>query len=362
MIVVLSSFLCTALAQRGYYKRNNEINTGVRILNDRTMNFRYCQVLDSNRVVRLKPDQVDEYGIDNGPVYKAFNIMINSKPYQYFLERLLKGRFCLYSLNGEGGIQRFYISGSDSTILEQLTRKDYKTVLRKYSDESSNAINSLNTIGYNKADLICFLEEINDATYHPLPKIRLGIRLGVDAVRTSVEDRMSVYSGAKYPTDWNLSTGILLNIPLEMSKYSIIPEINYKAVRNTIVFDNDPYSYALLLDRSSVAIPLFLRYSFSDANVTPYLQAGPLYSRIFRNESILYEYESVSNVVSTIIKESPVLGVNMGGFSLGGGIETRLKGRLSFFGELRYNQLYNLSNVPNNLRFGEYSLMIGIIF
>ena len=362
IFIIINCISLSALAQRGYYLKDNKANVGVRMVNDITMNFRYCQLFNNGDIIRLKPDQVEEYGFNNGPVYKAFTITLKSKPGRFFFERLLKGRVNLYSLNAEGGVRRLYVNGSDSIHLDELTKKGYKDVLEKYVGDQLQAVSNLKSVSYNEEDLIFFLQEYNDSTFRPLKRMHFGFRLGMDATRLSAVDNESPYSKAKYKNDYNVSVGAFLNVPLEMSNYSVTSEIYYKANRNTTIFDYAPFSYALDMDYASINIPVLLKYSFSNTNNSPYVLAGPLYSRIIKNETSLYQYEPLTNIVNTRVLESPVLGENMGGFSIGCGIGFVQVDRIGLFGEMRYNQLYNLGGFAKNLNFSELSLMIGVQF
>jgi len=365
-VFVLIYFLAlTAFAQTGYYLTDSTKTQGVTLVNaSRDINANFCQIVINDLITSYTPYQVIEYGFNQGGrVYESHEVVYNSVPARFFLERIVSGKINLYYLNTHGNI-RFYIKPAESTNLVEIPQneKECRLFLEQYVSDSPSAFRDLTYLKYNEYSLVRFLTNYSGCKNCPLPRIHFGLRLGVDATHFTPFNTRSIYSAPEYETNRNISAGVFMDFPINSSNFSIAPEINYKENHFVNAFVVNKVDYDLIMNYSSINVPVFFRYSFLNEKGTPYLQAGPLYSRIIRNATRLLEYNVTDNEVNIFLKNSPVLSSNMGGFSLGSGILSNYGKKHSLFGEVRYSQLFNLDKSNKNLNLSEFSLLIGFLF
>jgi len=315
-------------------------------------------------VKRLTPYEVEEYGIKDGDIYQSFEIQIDTKTERFFFQRLLKGRISLYSIDVADGTKKYFITADDSTKLIALPdeQKDRKAILKERFNDSPDAVNNLNYLHNNENNLILLLRNYNNGTKRPLPRIHFGIRLGADGTQLSAREESGIYFNGKYKKDWNMAIGASLDIPLFNSFYSLSPEIYYKSLHTKESFDVLKNSYDLQLDYSSINIPLFIRYSFLKKNFSPYVQAGPLISKMMTNTAVLYTFKEVGDDINSDRTKAPIMSKSMGGYSVGCGFISNYGGKTGWFGEARYSKLYNNNISTKNLNIGDLSFMIGVIF
>jgi len=355
----------TAFGQTGYYLTDSATSQGVMLVDaKREVNANFCQVKIKEDVVVFTPYQVIEYGFnESGRVYESYEVVYNSVPARFFLERIVTGKINLYYLNSHGNI-RFYIKNNKSTNLEEIPQneKDCRTFLEKYVRDSPGAIGDLTHLKYNEYSLVQFLTNYLNGQNRPLPRFHFGFRLGLDATQFSPVYNLSTFTEIDFETYRNLSAGVYMDLPIKSSPFSIAPELNYKENHFVKAFFVNKLEYDLIMNYSSLNIPVFLRYSFLNKKCSPYIQAGPLYSRTIRNATRLLEYNESENDVAIVIKNAPVLSNNMGGFTLGSGIISNYGKKISLFGEVRYSQLYNLDKSSKNLTMSEFSLLLGFLF
>jgi hypothetical protein len=186
--------------------------------------------------------------------------------------------------------------------------------------------------------------------------------MGIAATHYSPAVNTGFYSALHYSTDWGYMTGLFMNMPINSGNLSISPEIAYIKHHNLASITVQNTTYDLILNFSTIDIPIFLRYSILRKKYTPFIQAGPVYSHNFNNNTSLYKYTVNNNDIFIDLINSQVIQKNMIGFSLGGGINSSYAGWYGWFGELRYSTHYNINQSKNYLYYGELSLNMGFIF
>jgi len=153
-----------------------------------------------------------------------------------------------------------------------------------------------------------------------------------------------------------------MDIPIRVSNFSLHSEIYYRRYGTSQSFDKAGLSYDLVINSSTICFPLLVRYSLLSKKISPYFQAGPIYSRTIKNEGTLFQYNTVKNNTYISIIDSPILQENMGGFSIGSGMILQLGSKYACFGDISYNKFYNFEKVNRLLNLSEITLRIGLIF
>lgn len=364
ILLIICGFAFSAYSQRGYYIKDNKIFSGIMLIYDVHSNYNFCQFRTKDGVKRLTPYEVEEYGIKDGDVYQSFEIQIDTKTERFFFQRLLKGRISLYSIDVADGTKKYFITADDSTKLIALPddKKECDSFFRKYLNDSLAIVKNYASISKNERSLIHLLKNSNKGFIRPIPRKHFGIKLGADATQLSAVDKNSKFGNGDFQKDWNMTVGAFLDIPILQSNFSFSPEINFKSLHTMESFNFLEQNYDLQLDYSSINIPLYFRYSLIRKSLTPYIQAGPLFSRMITNTANLYTYNDVDDIMSEDFSTDPVFPKYRGGYSVGCGFIIDYGAKLGWFGEMRYNQLYNMGQSTKNLNTSDFSFMVGVIF
>jgi len=364
IILIFSSFNLTAFCQKGYYIKNKQVFTDITLFNAPYRNATYGQMTTKDGIVKLMPNEVEEYGFDGGAVYKSFSLTIDSLPGNYFMKIMLKGRINLYTILIAGVSQKYFINSKDLPALIEVpaSPKDRQQFFQKYLNDTLVLATNFKNINKEERSLIRFLDDYNKDIMRPLPRKHFGIKIGADATQLLPIGEKSLYSKGDFNKDWNMAVGFFLDLPISNSNYSFSPEINYKRLHTRESIDLLPNYYDFQLDYTSITIPLFIRYTFLKKSYSPYIQAGPMLSIIIKNNATLYEYSLDENIVDVDLTTKPILSKNMVGYSAGCGLISKYGDKLSWFGEMRFSQLYNTEIKTKNFNLGDFSFIIGLIF
>jgi hypothetical protein len=306
-------------------------------------NGKFCRVKSGEKtIMEYTPYQVNEYMLEYGQIYKSYPIVLKDTASRYFIEILSQGKINLYYLKIKRGVTKFYINENDSSELTEIPQKDIHTFLSDYINikDCPQALDNSSYLKYKKGNLERFFQDYNNCNIRPFPKFHYGIMVGVAATRLSTIKVSGNYSTPKY-NDWSISVGIFIDAPMGFTNFSFHPEIYYKRTSISKIFENENTKNDIVIDYSSINIPLLFRYSFLNNKTFPYIQVGPIYSRTIKNKSILYEYAQTSD--ETFTNSVKLKQENLGGFSIGCGIISNIGSKYKWFGEMRYSKLYNLN-------------------
>jgi opacity protein-like surface antigen len=151
------------------------------------------------------------------------------------------------------------------------------------------------------------------------------------------------------------------DIPILLSYFSLHPEVyfqknafsSHSSIGNTV---ND-----IIINATSVNIPILIRYTYPTSKVRPYINIGGTFNYNIRNDNAFY--------TTTIYKDTIKLGeTNKNkiyseiqiGYTIGGGIQYNVDYRKSIFIEIRYINLYGLTDETYDHR--SMQCFIGINF
>ena len=372
ILVIVLIFTIPGFGQRGYYSKDSTTSAGIELINLGITNSYFCSVKKGDDIIKYTPFEVSEYGFYQGQVYKAFDIVIDEKKERYFFEQIVNGNINLYNLRLKGRINKYYVLPADSSNLQELTLNKGKVqdLIYTFVDDCPQAAQNLRYLKPNKHSLKRYLNYLNSCSSYPYPKVHYGFKIGIavtqfypiDKSSNSAFDKISIYAIPDYNSDISFTVSTFIDIPLLSSNISFIPEIYFKENHYLRSFSNSHESFDLIMNYSSLSFPLLFKYSFlRDGNI-PFILFGPIYSRVIKNESTLYKYEIIDNDIFIEINDSPIIQKNMGGFSIGSGIILDSEKRYKWFGEVRYNYMFNLLSIERNFNLGEFSINTGILF
>jgi hypothetical protein len=356
--------LVPGLGQQKYYTKGSVSSIGANTIDMGILNTYFCTVKNGDSINKYTPYEVSEYGVNHSKVYKAFEISVNGKNEKYFLERQVEGKIELYSLRLKKGIRKLYLLPNDSLYLKeiQLKNKNIHEMIGSNAHDCSSATSNLKYLRPKQYSIKRYLDYLNSCSDLPYPKFHYGIKLGFAATRFYPINDNSDYAVPDYKSDYSFIFGCFIDMPIFASNLSFAPEIYFKGNHYSQDFNYLLENFNLVINYSSLNFPLLFRYKFLKEGYIPFIQLGPVYSKIVKNQSTLYTYEITDNEVFIQIDNDPIIQNDMIGFSLGCGILSGRVKKCNWFGELRYNHLYNINKFQKELNLGEFSLNTGIIF
>jgi len=359
LISVIPSLLT---GQHAYFsKSDSSIIFGFELIDGGHLsNSKFCLVKKGREINKYTADEVKEYGFKNGRIFKSFTLNLNNQTSRYFLERLVTGKIDLYYLKEMKGAERYYLAENESNELIEIPeiKDEYSLLFLTLVSNCPQAVDNIHFVKIRKDKLMRYFNSYNNCDSRAFPRFRYGFTIGISTTILSPVDKESVYSIPDYSRLWSITFGASVDIPVRTSNISFHPGIFYKQIGIAKAFKFENADKDLVINCSTITFPLLFRYSILKDKISPFFQAGPVYSMQIRNKSTLYGYETDNNDIFINVINDPVLHRYMGGFAVGSGI---VSGK-SWFGEISFSRIYNLGNKNNFLNFSEITLGIGRLF
>jgi hypothetical protein len=348
--VILGLLSFNAFSQSEYFATDSMTSVGIKLIDGGDIdNSRFCQVKQGERVIRYSPREVKEFKFKDGRIYFSRNIKIDNEEKKVFLERLNEGSINLYYYKAKK--EKLFLIEKDSGQLiiisqEEINNRTYKDSLNYYTKDCDNVSDALKLIKYNKRSLSKFTKQYNSCVRRPFPFIRYGLIIGYGTTRlTNSKISDAVLKNAVFNTDKSFSLGLFMDVPIILSYFSLHPEIYYQknAFSSHSVSFNSRYD--IIINSTSINVPILLRYTYPLLNYRPFINFGGSFLYNFRNNNAIYTSTINDNVIEIEeLKNINIYSEKQFGYSLGGGIQYNLDFRKSIFVELRYNNLYGLTD------------------
>jgi hypothetical protein len=342
------------------------MSVGAKLINGGAIqNARQCQIEFKKQTLIYSPDEVKEYGFKDGRIYLARIIKINNEEKKVFLERLNKGKINLYYYKDKYG-RGFYLEKDSGQLVEILKNGNdnntYKEFLVSYVQDCDSVSDALKLITFNKPTLSKFINQYNSCIRKPFPFIRYGLTIGYGLTKpaySKISDE--VLKNAVFKKDKSFNIGLFMDIPILLSYFSLHPEIFYQknafsshSVGNNIVND-------IIINTTSINIPVLIRYTYPSLKYRPYINLGGTFTYNIRNNNAIYSTTITNDIVeiektntSNIYSEKQI------GYTIGGGIQCNINYRKSIFFEIRYNNLYGITEETYGNKSFQY--IIGLNF
>lgn len=311
-----------------------------------------CEVEHKTKNIIYSPDEVKEYGFNDGRVYVSKEIQIGDSIKKVFLLELVKDETTLYVYHGKGH-KIFYIE-KDSTLLIELPKYnhenkevDFREKLSAITADCQNISDAIKLVTYNVKPLSKLIKNYNNCSAEPLPFLKYGFILGCGVRNIEITgNSLSEYKdfvNNKYRS--SVLPGFFIDIPIEMSNFSFHTEMYLSKYRYSISSASTSNVLDFVANTTSLHLPVLLRYTIPQMSLRPFVNGGLNVIYNMQNSTVLYntlitpDYIQLQSVdkKSYISKFQP-------GFSLGAGIEYKLNYKHSVFIEFRYNKQLSYSN------------------
>lgn len=352
-------------AQRGYYLIDPASHIGVKIVDGGPIqNSAYCTVKTISGTISFTPDEVREYGFDDGRVYVAKTIVEEGSAKKVFLERLSMGRLVLYYYHGSRG-KTFYIETVDGQLSE-LPREDnqgnsFRHNITEYTADFPEGFDAIKDATYSRNAMLKLFDRYERRDRRPFPHFRYGVTLSYGLTELVPQARNIIMGNTSFRKDGSFSAGVFVDQPLFLSDYSLNAGINISKQMYAFDWTSEDGDEDFYAKSASVGIPLLLRYSWHSNRFRPFLNAGGLAVWNVSNHNILYRNTFVNNSINLEIDRTLYISDFYTGFSAGAGIEYRLLGRGSVLTEVRYSMLWP-SEKPHLINMKVLNITMGYSF
>lgn len=349
LLLIFCFFATSLFAQTGYYATDSTMSSGIKLIDGTDYdNSRVCKVKKGKEIIKFTPYEISEYGFNEDRTYVSKDIYISDSSEKVFLERLVKGETNLYYYKGKN-IKTFFLE-KDSTIFIEISKKNnngYKSILNEFTNDCNAVSNAIKLVRYNKKSLAKLTERYNNCELKPFPFLRYGVIIGyeIDKLIPNSNVEIDYLNEFSYKYESGYTIGLFIDNPILVSDFSFHAEINYSKQSFSYNIKEENKDIDLLINISSLSIPLILRYTYPSLKFRPYINLGGIFSYHFNNKiNSLFEANIDDNIIEINKISNSTIYDHQAGFNLGGGIQYSLDYRRSIFIELRYNKLYGISN------------------
>ena len=371
LICLISSSLS---GQKGYISTAEKTNYGLKIVDQgERKNSEICKVDNGNKFSDYSPDELTEYGFNEKQVYRSFPIKGIDYEKRYFLELIIKSKVDIYFLRQEGGTIRYFLTEHDSSTLVEIpkAKEGYTALIGKYLQDCDKVTDNIQHIRLNKKSLARFFNNYGNCFNRPdrpLPKIKYGLILSfTESILSPVlmmdENYLSKNDRIYSP---NFSFGASVDIPIFEGNLSLHSGLELKktgASKSYISYISGETDYDMVINYSSVSLPVLLRYTWLRKGISPYLEGGTAYLRALKNEGQIYTYSYSGNNVFASSDDTHLISNNLIGITAGTGIISGYGSRYSWFAEVRSCIFPTLKlRDQNHVNLSDITFGIGFLF
>ncbi len=345
-LMLLFALPYVGFCQKGYFFKDSVASMGVQMVTDNEItNAMYCQVQRGTQVVVYRPQDIQEYGFNDGRSYISRRVIINGIEKLVFLERLSKGSVSLFYYRDET-CRKYFIEKNNDGLVE-LQKATFRDVVRTYMNECAEVDDALKLVSFNRKSLSVLGNQYSACKPKWFPHLQFGLFVGYAITTPSGGDIRVQPMSQAIPIDLkdvdfkssNTSlVGVALNIPIYRSNFSVRPEVTYQ--KNNFENSGDKSNYDIQFSATKINISLMPQYN---------IDLKPL--RIYLNGGLTYSLNSVSD--SYVILKSGGPGQRIDwkffpnaqlGYNFGIGVEQRLNYRCSAFVEMKYMDMLSFQS------------------
>ncbi|MEN8156215.1 MAG: hypothetical protein ABFS10_04640 [Bacteroidota bacterium] len=354
----------------GYFIMNSAITSGVKVMDGIPhVQSRLCREKRNGRIIEYTPEEVQEYGYQDGTVYVAREILLNGKTEWVFLEKLVSGDVTLFQFRDKGE-SLFFLNKEDEQLqqipVSQGEETDaFRDLLSEWTADCQEVHEDLKYVHYNRPSLAKYVSMYNSCDPHPFPRFRYGVNFGTQITRDMVvskEDNPPGDEGLKlfflhryddqfqYHNHFNAS--IFIDAPIKATNLSIHADFGFTKLGYSYTRVINEQLTDLVVKNSTLEIPLQLRYTIPHLKIRPFVNGGVLTAFHIQNYSAV---ERAYIVTSDFISDFAL------GATAGAGVEIPITHNNSLFLEARYLRHFGITGAPHLDRAG-YQFTAGISF
>ena len=336
--------LCIFLASKAFSQNVNYYGTDTAyysvetfMKSDALSKHHYIKIKGKTGVTTLTPDQITDYGFQNGTVYFSKEIEFEGKPKRVFLRRLQQGTLNLYIYKTE--LRDFYYLEKEGKLIKlNSSDKNYQKQLRELTKDFNWSYNQIDLVKFNQSSLKRIVNRYNYFDNSPLPQFRKGLTVGL----RSISFVAPVFQSPNYEfkNGNSVSIGAYTDIPLFQTFFSFYSGLNLSKVGITGIAEEVNIETLIAINLLSVDLPLLLKYTFPLPKWKPYANIGTtLQTNLSKNITAL-QTSFNGNVVSVLdIDQNDIIQNSLSGFTIGAGVQYPVNNKRLASAEIRYKSL-----------------------
>lgn len=355
-----------AYSQTSFIATDSSVYTGEKIiLGTEYENALYIKVKDKKgEITTYTANDLLEYGLKNGQIYRSFNVGSDGKNERYFFLRLFKGKYNIYYLPGSIKTNNFYITTNDSLSLVAIpnNREAYLDFLKAYIDDCPQATENIEHVELTKNSLTRFFMDYQTCSNSYLPRLRFGYKMGISYNKLNPTGTAEILTKPDYQFNSDFFLGAFVDIPIGTSNYSLITSPSFNNYASSIAFESLDRTYDLIINEWRLNVPVLARLSFFNHRTVPFIETGPLYSVKLKGENTLFNYSTTGDNIYIELDEAPFIPTHQLGFSLGAGIILKYNSDYSFMFRAGFNKCYGIVKQKESLIVNDVSFTTGLMF
>jgi len=359
MAVLCLLFNSAHSQKRAYIQTDSSLSGGIELIpNTRQFNSQYIKVKVKNGEITYTPEQLAEYGFDDGTVYQSKEMEIDGERKKVFLERIAVGKITLFRYRDTRNT--IYYVTRDSSDLYQL-QKDLR-VMKELSLDCEFMMDAIRLASYSGKSLQKLVSHYNVCKNKPFPYSKFGLLAGWrNAIVSQGSKENSDLKDVSFPSSSSPVIGIFGDIPIVMSEFSLHPELFYSwndFVSNTHTAQAD---IDVLISIRTLQMPILVRYTAPAINWRLFFDVGPNFAYHIENSSDIYIGKMEGNMV---LIERPsqekLLADFMFGYSAGVGLQKKLNYRKTLSAEFKFTK--SMGADDDTFSLNALNLVIGFTF
>ena len=339
LLVIIAIFLVLpSKAQRresGYilkesYSIKGYLNPAADALVGRPISF--SETLKST-VTIYNPEDIMEYGIDDGYVYLSKNI----EGRQLFLRRLARGKLNLYSTKIDGKLNLYL---EDDTLITLLEKDEFRDQIKTSMDNLSEAADLSKLVYYNQKSLPRLVKYYNASALSFFPYTRFGIIIGTSSRKLNLEYRGFEPS---FRSNLGVTFGGFIDIPNGVySKISTRIELIYKSHTYSLHEENSFIERDYAIELATINLPVLLRFRKYYSSMQPFFEFGFVFGYNVKNNIKLTESTFNNNGTTVTELDLDIIDTKEFGGALGLGFDYQLNYKRVLGIELRYHATFGI--------------------
>lgn len=222
--------------------------------------------------------------------YKTFKYTINGLTSNFFFEVLVVAEISLFYLPVRESEYSFFITkGNDSTLIPlPKEREELHNFLEKASEKCTVLPKNINNVRGNGSNLFRYFYRLEECKSGSHPRFKIGITAGVSNYILKPGANSSILPQAKYGRQTSSHFNVFLNCPFGKTNYSFIVGTSLHQYKFADDIELSSISnYKVSYKETRLNIPAYIRYSFLQSNIVPYLECGFSFSQSISGDSFI---------------------------------------------------------------------------
>lgn len=333
-------------AQKSYIVNDSSMQSGIKLIGGtNTDNQKRITQQINGLIVEHKPDDITEYGLEDGRAYKSRLILSVGADKKVFLLTLIENEITLFKYFQKGS-NRFFIE-KERKQFQEITRSNYKEVLSELTQDNESTVKQIKNVRFTENSLKHYIQRYNSGKSKVIGKMLFGVIIGHQSKKLTVSHLTDTRLNGLSMTDNDPTIGAYIEIPIFSTAFSIHSGINYsKSGFKSFEAITDVSFVDGIINTSYIQVPVLMRYSlYTNSKWTPFVSGGVTGMVLLNTEAAFVQTDFFDDTIFTsFFEDSSIVNQRNIGITGGIGIRRGVSTNLSFAAEIRYSSFSGPSN------------------